>query len=74
MCKVNLSDGCSQAAGFVVHDKSRVLAMLAIGESLILAGTASGRLWIYDVNTDVPNNGHEVRLPDAVLCLMHFKE
>jgi leucine-rich repeat kinase 2 len=74
VCKVSLSDCSSQAAGFVVHGKSRVYAMLAIGESLILTGTASGQLWIYDVNMNVPSNGHEVRLPDAVLCLMHFKD
>lgn len=50
------------------------MAMLAVRESLVLAGTAAGKIFVYDVNRDVPGDGYEIRLPDTVLCLIHFAE
>ena len=73
MCNFSLSESCSQAAGFAVCGEIRVLVMLAI-DSWILAGTESGQLWVYGVNTDVSKDRHEIKLEAAVLCLMHFPE
>eukprot|EP00118_Oscarella_pearsei_P000403 m.4866 g.4866 ORF g.4866 m.4866 type:complete len:2830 (+) comp11455_c0_seq1:269-8758(+) len=57
--------------GFALKDR-RICCLLAVRESLVLAGTLSNRLWIYDTNAKQRKDGHCLNLPDAVLCLFYF--
>lgn len=57
--------GCK---GMILQD-GRIMCIASIGENMILVGTQTGNLWVYDNSTEqfraVSN------LPDAVLCLRH---
>lgn len=63
------SQGCT---GTFIRDR-RVKSIVAVNDDTVLAGTQSGKIWVFDAWN------HKCQfalpqLPDAVLCLRHYKD
>eukprot|EP00118_Oscarella_pearsei_P021781 m.247504 g.247504 ORF g.247504 m.247504 type:complete len:2547 (+) comp40272_c0_seq11:2181-9821(+) len=69
----NLSREGSQPYSFPL-EVGGICCLLAVCDSLVLAGTLSGRLWVFDANRKEAHCSHFIELPDAVFCLFHFAD
>lgn len=70
---IDLSEmGVEGCTGTFIRDK-RVKSILAVESDTVLAGTQSGKIWVFDAWDhrclfDLP------KLPHAILCLKHYKD
>lgn len=70
---INRVCSCPQGCtGTFVRDK-RVKSIVAVDSDTVLAGTQSGRIWVFDASNHKCQFS-QPQLPHAVLCLRHYKE
>lgn len=52
----------------------RVKCMTAVHSDIVLVGTQSGRLWVFEAGHSMEDKSFHClpKLPDAVLCLKHY--